>query len=305
MAVELGTEFAGYRIERLLGRGGMSEVYLASRESERATVKLLDAESSADPRLRTRFVAEAQISCGLDHPNIVSVDAHGDVDGQLWMAMRYVEGYSAARLVARGQIPLDPMRAARIVRSVAHGLDYAHRRGILHRDVKPANILISTEAAVDNGEQVLLSDWGIARLVDDSVPLARQGSVLASIHYTPPELLCVEPLTPRTDVYELGCVLVELLTGTTPFPHSDPLSTADAQLHSPPPSVTARRGELPVALDEVVRVALSKNPAERYATCTALGDAVTAALKDWPTTPPRFSGARRGPRFRRFSRHRG
>ncbi|MDI9903831.1 serine/threonine-protein kinase [Rhodococcus sp. IEGM 1409] len=303
--LQCGSVFAGYRIERLLGRGGMSEAYLAIREGQRSTLKLLNEECSADPRLRARFVAEAELASGLDHPNIVSVKAFGDEGGQLWMAMQYVEGYSAARLVARGQIPLDPFRAARIVDSVARGLDYAHSRGIVHRDVKPANILISTQATVDGHEQVMLSDWGIARLVDDSAPVARSGSVLASIQYAPPELLRAEPLTTRVDVYGLGCTVVELLTGATPFPLSNPLAIADAQLHTPPPSVSERRRELPAALDAVVATALAKDPADRYSRCVALADAVMSALAEWPTRTSPFAARvsdTSGPRFRWLKR---
>lgn len=200
-----GSEFAGFRVQRRLGVGGMSEVYLVlGRGHDRLeALKILDRDASRSPRLRTKFRTEATVAELLVHPNIVSVHEHGEFEGQLWMSMHYVDGYSAARLVARGQIALDVSRVARIVAEVAKGLDYAHSNGVLHRDVKPSNILISTER-VDGYEQVLLSDWGIARLVDDSTPLVVGGTVLASIHYAAPELLRGGVLSAQTDVYALG-----------------------------------------------------------------------------------------------------
>ncbi|SNS63813.1 serine/threonine-protein kinase [Rhodococcoides kyotonense] len=280
-----GETFAGYTVERLLGTGGMSEVYLVEG---RETLKILNRQASQNERLRSKFVREAELAGQLHHPNIVSVHAHGEFDGQLWMSMHYVEGYSAARLVARGQIALAVGRAARIVSEVAKGLDYAHSHGILHRDVKPSNILISTEVPPDEREQILLSDWGIARLIDDDSPLVRNGTVLASIGYAAPELLRGESLSARTDIYALGATLVELLTGKTPYPLSTPVAIMDAQLNASPPVVTERRGDLPMGLNAVVATALAKNPSERYSTCQELSDAVAHAVAtSAPATPPR------------------
>lgn len=283
-----GDEFAGYTVERLLGVGGMSEVYLVAG---RETLKILNAEASRSERLRAKFVMEAEIAGRLHHPNIVSVHAHGEHDGQLWMSMHYVEGYSAARLVARGQIALEVRRAARIVSEVAKGLDYAHAQGVLHRDVKPSNILISTESRPDGYEQVMLSDWGIARLLDDETPLASGGTVLASIQYAAPELLRGESLSPKTDIYALGATLVELLTGKPPYPLATPLAIMDAQLNASPPVVTERRRTLRKGLNAVVATALAKDPDDRFATCKDLSDAVARALAAPAPEPP----ARRSP----------
>ncbi|AYJ51145.1 serine/threonine-protein kinase [Rhodococcus sp. P1Y] len=282
-----GDVFAGYTVERLLGVGGMSEVYLVAGHE---TLKILNADASRSERLRAKFVMEAEIAGTLHHPNIVSVHAHGETDGQLWMSMHYVEGYSAARIVARGQIALEVRRAARIVGEVAKGLDYAHAQGVLHRDVKPSNILISTGARPDGYEQVLLSDWGIARLVDDETPLARGGTVLTSIQYAAPEVLRGESLSPQTDIYALGATLVELLTGKPPYPLATPLAIMDAQLGASPPVVTERRRTLRKGLDTVVATALAKDPADRYETCQDLADAVERALTaPAPEPPPRRS----------------
>ncbi|OZD15283.1 serine/threonine protein kinase [Rhodococcus sp. 15-649-1-2] len=280
-----GRTFAGYTVERLLGVGGMSEVYLVEG---RETLKILDEDASGDEQLRAKFVMEAKIAARLHHPNIVSVHAHGEFGGRLWMTMHYVEGYSAARLVARGQIALDVDRAARIVSEVAKGLDYAHTQGVLHRDVKPSNILISTEPR-GGFEQVMVSDWGIARFLDAG-PVARGGSVFASIQYAAPELLRGERLSARTDVYALGATLVELLTGKPPYPLATPLAITDAQLNASPPSVTARRRDLRKGLDGVVATALAKKPEDRFATCTELSNAVADALAaPAPEPPPRKS----------------
>lgn len=282
-----GDVSAGYTVERLLGVGGMSEVYLVAGHE---TLKILNVDASRSERLRAKFVLEAEIAGTLHHPNIVSVHAHGETDGQLWMSMHYVEGYSAARLVARGQIALEVRRAARIVGEVAKGLDYAHAQGVLHRDVKPSNILISTETRPDGYEQVLLSDWGIARLVDDETPLARGGTVLTSIQYAAPEVLRGESLSPQTDIYALGATLVELLTGKPPYPLATPPAIMDAQLGASPPVVTERRRTLRRGLDTVVATALAKDPADRYETCQDLADAVERALTaPAPEPPPRRS----------------
>ncbi|WP_415973147.1 serine/threonine-protein kinase [Rhodococcus sp. 077-4] len=288
-----GSEFAGFRVQRRLGVGGMSEVYLVlGRGHDRLeALKILDREASRSPQLRNKFRMEAAVAARLSHPNIVSVHEHGEFDHQLWMSMHYVDGYSAARLVARGQIALEVSRVARIVAEVAKGLDYAHGQGVVHRDVKPANILISTEQ-FDGYEQVLLSDWGIARLLDDSTPLAAGGTVLASIQYAAPELLRGGVLSAQTDVYSLGATLVELLTGRTPFPLATPLAITAAHLTAEPPAVTRRRRSLPRGLDAVVARALAKDPADRFRSCVELGDAVAAAVSAGvePAERPRLPG---------------
>ncbi|MGV8875052.1 MAG: serine/threonine-protein kinase [Rhodococcus sp. (in: high G+C Gram-positive bacteria)] len=287
-----GAQFAGFAVQRRLGVGGMSEVYLVlGRGHDRLeALKILDREASQSTQLRNKFRMEADVAEKLVHPNIVSVHEHGEFEGQLWMSMHYVDGYSAARLVARGQIALDMSRVARIVAEVAKGLDYAHSEGVLHRDVKPANILIATER-IDGHEQVMLSDWGIARMLDDSTPLARGGTVLASIQYAAPELLRGGVLSAQTDVYGLGVTLVELATGRTPYPLSTPLAITAAHLTAEPPSVTRRRPSLPRGLDAVVARALAKNPADRFRTCVELSDAVAAAaaVAKLPEPPARRS----------------
>ncbi|MDI6630783.1 MAG: serine/threonine-protein kinase [Rhodococcus sp. (in: high G+C Gram-positive bacteria)] len=297
-----GSEFAGFRVQRRLGVGGMSEVYLVlGRGHDRyEALKILDRDASRSPRLRNKFRMEAAVAAQLVHPNIVSVHEHGEFEHQLWMSMHYVDGYSAARLVARGQIALDVSRVARIVAEVAKGLDYAHSQGVVHRDVKPANILISTER-FDGYEQVLLSDWGIARLLDDSTPLVAGGTVMASIPYAAPELLRGGVLSAQTDVYGLGATLVELATGRTPYPLATPLAITAAHLMADPPSVTRRRRSLPRGFDAVVARALAKDPSDRFRTCVELSDAVAAAVEAGvPEPPPRRSPFTRS-RWLKFS----
>jgi serine/threonine protein kinase len=284
-----GSEFAGHRIERILGRGGMSEVYLVHREGspEPETLKILDAAASQSEAIRRKFVAEAELGVRLRHRNIVAVHAHGDCDGRLWMSMHYVDGYSAARLVARGQIPMDVLRAARIVDEVSHALDHAHGVGVVHRDVKPANILISTVVDPGELEQVLLSDWGIARMVDERMPLVSDdGTVLASIGYAAPELLRGETLTARTDIYALGATLVELLTGRTPFPLPTQFAVMNAHLTRIPPDISTRRADLPRTIDAVVHRAMAKDPADRFGSCHDMSVAVARALEGYVPPPP-------------------
>ncbi|WP_328811148.1 serine/threonine-protein kinase [Rhodococcus sp. NBC_00294] len=281
MVLRPGSEFAGFRVERLLGHGGTAEVYLARRGSAPPeTLKILRADAPRDA-----FAAEVRIGALLQHPNIVAAHDHGEFRGRPWMSMSHVDGYSAARLVARGQIPLDVHRAARIVDGVARALDHAHGLGIVHRDVKPANILLASVADADTREQILLSDWGIARLTTSPTPLVSDdGTVLTSIGYAAPELLRGGTLTARTDIYALGATLVELLTGRPPFPLATPFAVMDAQLRRTPPSVSSRRADLPTRLDAVVQRALAKEPPDRFASCHDLSVAVARALRDH--TPP-------------------
>ncbi|WP_278264955.1 serine/threonine-protein kinase [Nocardia sp. AG03] len=280
MAMSPGTIVGGYRVQRVLGAGGMGTVYLAKHPSlpRMDALKVLSAELSRDPEFRARFEREANLAAGLDHPNIVSVYNRGEEHGQLWIAMQYVDGTDAAAELARDRHAMTPLRALRITTEVGKGLDYAHRRGLLHRDVKPANFLLSSTDGDNEDERVFLTDFGVAKSTDDATELTQTGSFLATIAYAPPEQLSGAPLDHRADIYSLACAFYKLLTGQNPYPAAQPAMVMMGHLHEPPPLATKVNPGLPHAIDHVFARALAKNPAERFATCREFTDAAANAL---------------------------
>ncbi|MEU2091847.1 serine/threonine-protein kinase [Nocardia beijingensis] len=279
MAMSPGTIVGGYRIIRVLGAGGMGTVYLAKHPSLPRTdaLKVLGGELSRDYEFRTRFEREANLAAGLDHPNIVSVYNRGEEQGQLWIAMQYVDGTDAAAELARDPHAMNPLRALRITTEVGKGLDYAHRKGLLHRDVKPANFLLSTPVDGEE-ERVLLTDFGVAKANDDTTELTQTGSFVATIAYAPPEQLTGSPLDHRADVYSLACSFFKLLTARNPYPGTQPALVMMGHLHEPPPLATAVNPGLPQAIDHVFARAMAKNPAERFNSCREFTDAAASAL---------------------------
>ena len=277
MVLSAGSEVSGYRIERVLGAGGMGTVYLAANPvlPRQDALKVLSAELSQDPAFRARFTREADLAATLDHPNIVTVYTRGESDdGQLWIAMQYVAGSDAENELRDGK--MTPQRAVHIVGEVAKALDYAHRRNLLHRDVKPANFLLAPE-----DERVFLADFGIARALDEAVGLTQTGMVMASVAYAAPESLGGEGVDSRADIYSLGCSLFRLLSGKTPFSKSGGMAAmAAAHLAQPPPRVTELVPALPPAMDAVIAKAMAKEPADRYQTARELAAAAAAALDD-------------------------
>lgn len=271
-----GSEFAGYRIDRLLGRGGMGAVYAAHhpRLPRLVALKLLHTSFSADPVFRNRFEREAQLAGRLDHPNIVAIHDRGQQDDQLWISMQYIEGHDAAAIASDGPLPNE--QALHIVREIARALDYAHSAGLLHRDVKPANILLRARTSP---EQVLLTDFGIAKSGDEASSLTETGTLMATLHYAAPEQLGGGPLGPFTDQYALACTLFRLLAGRAPFNAESTGGVITAHLMSPVPRITDLRPDLPRALDAVFERAMNKNPQLRFPSCTAMADAATAAAR--------------------------
>ncbi len=277
-----GSVFAGYRIERLLGVGGMGRVYLARHPSlpRLVAVKLPDRALTGDREGRDRFLREADHAVLLDHPNVVAVYdrgrevEHGTGAEQLWISMQYVVGTDAATPLQHGPMPAD--RAVRIVTDIARALDYAHTHGVLHRDVKPANILLSAPRAGEP-ERALLADFGIAKSLE-STALTRTGTVLASLQYASPEQIEGRPLDGRSDQYALGATLHHLLTGRPPFPDADAAHLVHAHLNLPVPRVTAARPDLPPALDAVIARAMAKSPADRFPSSTTFAAAAAAAV---------------------------
>ncbi|MFD3704528.1 protein kinase [Nocardia sp. NPDC058658] len=277
--------FAGYVIQRVLGRGGMGVVYLARhpRLPRLTALKLLNRDIF-DESIQARFMREADNVSQLEHPNIVGVYDQGRENGQLWISMQYVAGGDAAELARAGTVPAE--RAVRIVAEAGKGLDYAHSHGVLHRDVKPANILLAT-ALPGHDERVLLADFGIAKSLADTRGLTSTGTVLASLPYAAPEQFdnTVEA-DERADVYSLGCTLFQLLTGVLPYRGTTPMQLLHGHLSAPIPSarqVAYELGarELPAGLDHVIATALAKDRDRRYQTCGELAYAAQAAVADY------------------------
>ncbi|MEU5408215.1 serine/threonine protein kinase [Nocardia asteroides] len=297
MALRPGAIVGGYRVIKVLGAGGMGTVYLAQNPSlpRRDALKVLSGDLSTDPEFRGRFEREANLAAGLDHPNIVAVYNRGDEDGQLWIAMQYVDGTDASAEVAKGPAAMPPHRALRIIGEVGKGLDYAHRRGLLHRDIKPANFMIAA-AEDDDEERVLLTDFGVAKSSDDGQDLTATGNFMATVAYAPPEQLMGTKLDHRADIYSLGCSLYKLLTGQNPYPATVPAMVMMGHLHEPPPRATAVRPDLPPAIDHVIAKVMAKDPAHRYNTCREFIQDAHAALFGAPMQAPASQGFLTTPR---------
>jgi serine/threonine protein kinase len=254
-----GQTFAGFTVVRLLGSGGMGEVYLVEhpRLPRREALKILLAEATSDSEFRQRFNREADLAAALWHPHIVAVHDRGEFEGQLWITMDYVEGTDAAALI-RDRYPagLPEHFAAEIVSAVAEALDYAHERGLLHRDVKPANILLSDADPAAQRRRILLTDFGIARQMDDNSGLTATNMTVGSIAYTAPEQLMGSSLDGRADQYALAASAFQLLTGRRPFENSSAASVINSHLSGSPPKLAERRPELG-KLDGVISKAIA------------------------------------------------
>jgi hypothetical protein len=271
----IGTDVAGYRIERVLGRGGMSVVYLAHdpRLKRNVALKLLAPELAEDEGFRVRFLRESQLAASLDHPNVVPVFEAGEVDGLLYIAMRYVVG-SDLKALLRDEGALAPERALALVAQVASALDAAHERGLVHRDVKPSNVLLTGRP---DDEHCYLADFGLSTSTSDrSVADARQ--IVGTIDYVAPEQIRGLEVDGRADVYSLACLLYECLVGDVPFRRASDVAVIYAHLEEPLPKATERAPTLPGALDAVLQRGTAKLPDERWETCADLVEAARSAL---------------------------
>jgi DNA-binding beta-propeller fold protein YncE len=251
-------------------------VYRATDErlGRPVALKLIAPELATDPGFRGRFLREAQLAASLDHSHVVPVHGAGEADGQLWLAMRFVEGEDLGALLRR-EGPLAPTRAVELCSQVADALDAAHTRGLVHRDVKPANVLVTEEGGQ---EHCYLSDFGLARSGSERPGPGEAQHLSGTIDYTAPEQIAHEPIDARADVYSLGCALYECLTGGPPFARPRMMATLFAHVQEEPPSLHQTRPELPEAIDGVVAKALAKTPGDRYETCGDLCSAARNAL---------------------------
>jgi serine/threonine-protein kinase len=283
-----GDVFAGYVIKRVLGRGGMGTVYLAQhpRLPRLTALKLLEREFYADIGIRRRFEREADLVAGLDHPNIVTVFDRGAEHQQLWISMQYVPGADAS---CADVDVLAPARAVQIVADTAAALDFAHANQVLHRDVKPANILLA-KAPIGQPERVLLTDFGIAGIRGAESTIGSSGTITATLAFGAPEQLIGQPLDDRADQYSLACTLFWMLTGAPPYPGANPAAVVNNHLYAPIPIPSRVRPALPPALDPVLARAMAKRPADRFASCAEFAAAAKHALGGHPaghwTAPP-------------------
>jgi serine/threonine protein kinase len=268
----IGSELLGYRVEALLGRGGMGVVYRAydQRLKRHVALKLIAPELAEDERFRERFLAETEIAASLEHPNVVPIHDAGEVDGQLYLAMRCVDGGELKSLLQREPL-LEPAQALAICSQVAAALDAAHARGLVHRDVKPSNVLL------DENEHVYLADFGLSRHL--AAPgLSEVGLSVGTPAYVSPEQIEGGSVDGRGDQYALGCVLYECLAGHTPFERGSDLAVLWAHVQEPPPLLSARNPALRADIDAVIGAALAKSPDERYRSCGELVDRACDAL---------------------------
>jgi serine/threonine protein kinase len=279
-----GDTFAGYRIEQRLGRGGMGILYLALEPGleRRVALKLIAPEAVADEVFARRFAEESKIAASIEHPNVVPIYAAGKEDGVPFIAMRYVAGADLARRLAR-ECRLEPAVAVELIAQIGNGLDAIHAAGLVHRDVKPANVLLSGGEGV---EHAYITDFGVARNVATESGLTQTGRFVGTLDYVAPEQISGGEVDARADVYALGCLLFKLLTGEVPFPKDGDAARLFAHLNDPPPAPSLYVPEVSMALDDVVIRAMSKPPDDRYPSAGDLGRAAQAALRGEQTTAP-------------------
>ncbi len=262
----VGTDVAGYRIEHLLGRGGMGTVYRAHdvRLDRPVALKLLAPGASGSDGAPERLLRESHMAARLDHPNVIPIYEAGQQDGRLFIAMRYIAGGDLKALLRR-EGSLSPPRAVAVAAQIADALDAAHRRGLVHRDVKPSNVLLDSE---DGREHCYLADFGLTQATTDRVPADGQG--MGTIDYVAPEQIRGEPLDGRADQYALACLLFECMTGSVPYRARSDVAAIFAHLEEPVPRASERAADLPAAIDAVLARGMAKRPEERYESCAEL-----------------------------------
>jgi serine/threonine-protein kinase len=273
-----GQQIAGFRLEHEIGHGGMAVVYRAQDLAlgRIVAVKLLAPELARNESFRLRFASESRAAAAIDHPHIIPVFAAGESEGVLYIAMRYVEGRDLRSLLdRRGTLPVP--QAVRITTQIASALDAAHAHGLVHRDVKPGNVLVAEGTDSEHPEHVYLTDFGLTKKSSSLTGFTTVGQFVGTVDYVAPEQISGRPVDGRGDLYSLGCLVFELLTGSAPYQRDDDLALLWAHLHAPPPLVGEVRPGLPPALDAVLAKALAKEPEDRYPTCMEFAAALRAA----------------------------
>ncbi len=279
----IGTRLAGYRIEELIGQGGMSVVYRAEDLAlgRKVALKLMSPELSDDEGFRERFRLEWRLAASIDHPNVIPIYEAAEADGQLYIAMRYVAGTDLKALLTQ-EGALEPKRALDLVSQVADGLDAAHERGLVHRDVKPSNVLIALDG---KKEHAYLADFGLTKPASTAEEARASIQLSGTTDYVSPEQVADGTAEARSDIYSLGALIYESLTGEVPYPRERKLQVLFAHVNDPPPKPTDVRPELPEAVDEVIAKAMAKEPEDRYSNGAELAEAAAAAFPE-PGRPP-------------------
>jgi hypothetical protein len=279
--LELGTTIGAYRLESVAGRGGMGVVYRAIqlRLNRPVALKVITPDLAEDPGFRERFASESEIAASIDHPNVIPVYEAGEHDGLLYLSMRFVDGTDLGKLLrAEGRVPAR--RAAHLIAQVGDALDAAHARGLVHRDVKPGNILLAAN------DHTYLTDFGLTKHAESASGLTKTGTWVGTVDYVAPEQVRGEHVDARSDVYALGCVLFQALSGQVPFPRPSEIAKIYAHLQDEPPQVDWRALGVPAELDPVVRRAMAKDPEARYQSAGDLGRAARAAAEERPLQAP-------------------
>ncbi|MGH2663900.1 MAG: serine/threonine-protein kinase [Actinomycetota bacterium] len=282
----IGTVIAGCRIESRCRPGGMSVVYLATHEhlDRKVALKLLDPSLARDEDYRKRFLRESRLAAALYHPNIVPIYDAGEADGMPYLMMHFVRGTDLAVMIDE-EGALDPDRTVGIISQVVSALDTAHDRGLVHRDVKPANILIASGEGAEPAGHVYLTDFGLAKEVQSGSRLTRAGVFMGTLDYVAPEQVQGEGIDRRADVYSLGALVYQCLTGRVPFPRDSEYALMYAHIQQEPPKVTDERPELPAAVDDVIAKTMAKDPEGRYATCGEFIESLKEALASRTAAP--------------------
>ncbi|MFJ9950920.1 serine/threonine-protein kinase [Kitasatospora sp. NPDC091207] len=287
----VGRRVAGYRLEAEIGRGGMAVVYRAKdlRLGRTVAVKLLAPELARNEVFRQRFIHESEAAAAIDHPHIIPVFEAGETDGILFIAMRFVDGGDLRGLMNRGS-PFAVGRAARLALQIGSALDSAHDHDLVHRDVKPGNVLVAAGTDSEHPEHLYLADFGLTKKSLSLSGLTTVGQIVGTLDYAAPEQISGRPLDGRCDQYSLGCVVFEMLAGTPPFRRESDLALLWAHLNDPPPTLRDHRPDLSEAVDAVVARALAKSPEDRYSSCLQFVAELRSADADAPGPATAWQG---------------